>query len=77
MNTNEIPNQFTLIVFGVKGTIYYVAIAKVILSHVKISSFCAKAHLIFHWCLYNKYMYCIQDNLVIRNDLLQTNKFTT
>ena len=21
---------------------------------VKISSFCKKAHLVFHWCLYNK-----------------------
>ena len=26
-------------------------------SHVKISSFCAKAHLVFHWCLYNKRSY--------------------
>ena len=26
----------------------------VIFSHVKISSFRAKAHLVFHWCLYNK-----------------------
>ena len=23
-------------------------------SHVKISSFCTKAHLVIHWCLYNK-----------------------
>ena len=23
-------------------------------SHVKISSFGAKVHLVFHWCLYNK-----------------------
>ena len=37
-----------------KGAICYVAIAKVIFSHVKISSFRAKAHLVFHWCLYNK-----------------------
>ena len=38
-----------------KGTIYYVAIiAMVIFSHVKISSFRAKAHLVFHWCFYNK-----------------------
>ena len=36
-----------------KGTIYHVAIAKVIFSHVKISSFRVKAHLVFHWCLYN------------------------
>ena len=40
--------------FCVKGAIYYVAIAKVIFSHVKISSFRAKARLVFHWCLYNK-----------------------
>ena len=26
-------------------------------SHVKISSFRAKAHLVFHWCLYNKDCY--------------------
>ena len=41
--------------FSVKGTIYYVAIAMVIFSHVKISvkksCFRAKAHLVFHWCL--------------------------
>ena len=48
--------------FPVKGAIYYVAIATVIFSHVKItlfsrvkiSCFRAKAHLVFHWCLYNK-----------------------
>ena len=42
--------------------IIYVAIAKVIFSHVeitryfhvKISRFRAKAQLVFHWCLYNK-----------------------
>ena len=44
-----------------KGAICYVAIATVIFSHVKItcyfptlSSFRAKAHLVFHWCSYNK-----------------------
>ena len=26
-------------------------------SHVKISCFRAKAHLVFHWCLYNKLLY--------------------
>ena len=48
--------------FAVKGVNYYLAIAKVIfsrvknmlLSGVKISCFCAKAHLVYHWCLYNK-----------------------
>ena len=40
-----------------KGAIYNVAIATVIFSHVKISSFRAKAHLVFHWCLYNNTVY--------------------
>ena len=40
--------------FPAKGAIYYVAIATVIFSRVKISCFRAKAHLVFHWCLYNK-----------------------
>lgn len=25
-----------------------------VFSHVKVSRFCAKAHLVFYWCLYNK-----------------------
>ena len=37
-----------------KGAISYVAIATVIFSHVKMSSFRTKAHLVFHWSLYNK-----------------------
>ena len=60
-----LPMKYQTIPFyGVKGAIYYVAIAKVILifrcednmlfSHVKISRFRSKAHLVFHWCLYNK-----------------------
>ena len=44
-----------------KGAIYYVAIFacedNMLFSHVKISSFRAKAHLVFHWCLYNKLSY--------------------
>ena len=36
-----------------KGMIYYVTIAVVIFSCVKISCFRVKAHLVFHWCLYN------------------------
>ena len=39
INSNEIPNHFTLIVFGVKGAIYYVALAKVIFSHVQITRY--------------------------------------
>ena len=42
----------------VKGAIYYVAIATAILSGVKKSSFFGKACLVFHGCLYNKYIYC-------------------
>ena len=40
--------------FGLKGMVYYEAIATVIFSQVKISSFHVKAHLVFHWCLYDK-----------------------
>ena len=40
-----------------KGAIYYETIATVTFSHVKISSFRAKAHLVFHWCLYNNKEY--------------------
>ena len=36
-----------------KSAIYYVAIATVIFSHVKIPNFRAKAHLVFHWCFCN------------------------
>ena len=50
--------------FPAKGAIYYVAIATVIFSHVKItcfhmsrSCFRVKAHLVFYWCLYNKKKY--------------------
>ena len=55
ININEISNHFTLIVFWCEGhDLYYVVnIAKVLFSHVKISSFCVKAHPVFHWCLYN------------------------
>ena len=35
-------------------TIHYVTIATVFISRVKISCFRAEAHLVFHWCLYNK-----------------------
>ena len=53
----------TISLFPVKGAIYYVTIATIIFftcedimlfSRVKISCFCTKAHLVFHWCLYNK-----------------------
>ena len=40
--------------FPAQGVIYYVAIAM-----VKISCFHTKAHLVFHWCLCNKYIYKI------------------
>ena len=54
INTNEIPNHFSKIVFWSEGVVYYEATAMVIFSHVKISSFRMKAHLVFHWCLYDK-----------------------
>ena len=45
----------------VKGAIYYVAIATVIFSGVKKSSFFGKACLVFHGCLYNKSIYIVGD----------------
>ena len=39
MNTNEIPNHLPLLVFGVKRVIYYVALATVTFSHVKITCY--------------------------------------
>ena len=63
INTNEIPNHFTLIVFWCerhdllcshsKGDIFTCE-DNMLFSHVKISSFCTKGHLVFHCCLYNK-----------------------
>ena len=63
LNTNELPNHFTLIVFGCerrdllcshsKGHIFTCE-DNMLFSHVKISSFHAKAHMVFHWRLYNK-----------------------
>ena len=46
-----------------KGAIYFIAIAKVIFSHVKISSYRAKVHLVFHWCLYNRTIYARTNGL--------------
>ena len=63
MNTNELLNHFTLIVFWYErrnllcshsnGDIFTCE-DNMLFSHVKMSSFCTKAHLVFHWSLYNK-----------------------
>ena len=57
INTNKIQTILFKKFFGVKGAIYYVASATVMFSHVKISSFRLKAHLVFHWYIYNKVLY--------------------
>ena len=64
INTSELPNHFTLIVFWCErrdllcshsnGDIFTPE-DNMLFSHVKISSFRAKAHLVLHWCLYNKF----------------------
>ena len=55
ISTNEIQNHFTLIVFWCERCGDILACEdNMLFSHVKISSFRAKAHLVFHWCLYNK-----------------------
>ena len=74
INTNEIPNHFTLIVFRCErrdllcshsnGDIFTCE-DNMLFSHAKTSSFRAKAHLIFHWCLYNKGQYFLLLRLFI------------
>ena len=63
INTNEVPNHFTLIVFWCErcdllcshsNSDIFTCEDNMLFSHVKISSFHTKAHLVFHWCLYNK-----------------------
>ena len=39
--------------------------------HVKTSSFRAKAHLVFHWCLYNKIRYRVPKSDVIKMKFLK------
>ena len=61
INTNELPNHFTLIVFWCErrdllcshsnGDIFTCE-DNMLFSHVRIPSFRAKAHLVFHWRLY-------------------------
>ena len=58
-----VPNSSIL---AEKIATYCAAIATVFFSHVKISCFRAKAHLVFHWCLYNKYR-ILHGSLEIRN----------
>ena len=38
-------------------------------SHVKISCFCAKAHLVFHWYLYNYYYEVLKKVIMLHMDL--------
>ena len=63
INTNESPNHFTLIVFcrerrdllcSHSNGHLFTCEDNMLFSHVKISCFRQKAHLVFHWCLYNK-----------------------
>ena len=68
VNINEIPNHFTLIVFSCErrnlscsdsnGDLFTCE-DNMLFSHVRISCFCTKAHLAFHWCLYSKISYSL------------------
>ena len=68
INTNELPNHFTLIVFWCErryllcshsnGDIFTCE-DNMLFSHVKIPNFRAKVHLVFHWCLYNKEIHSV------------------
>ena len=65
----------TISLFTAKGAIYYATIAtndlftcedNMLFSHVKISCFRVKAHLVFHWCLYNKFDIITMNALILR-----------
>ena len=56
-----------------KGANYYVAIATVIFSHVKLSRFGAKDHLVFHWCLCSKAISAISSSHTHAHTLLARN----
>ena len=53
MEKQTVAHSGFFAIFGLKGAVYYEAIAMVIFSYVKISSFRTKANLVFHWCLYS------------------------
>ena len=74
INTNEIPNHFTWIVFWYeRGDLFrshsngdiFTCEDNMLFSHVKISSCCAKAHLVFHCGLYNKIIYCMVTDMIL------------
>ena len=69
------PNHFTLtFVFAAKGTIYRVAIATVIFSHVKISCFRAKAHLVRYFIgIYIIFIYLNHSTILILVDISKLN----
>ena len=66
INTNEIPNHFTETVLSCErrdllcshsNSDIFTCENNMLFSRVKISCFRAKAHLVFHWCLYNNSVY--------------------
>ena len=80
--TNEIPKQFTVILFAAKGMIYLLCSHikgdlftyedNILFSRVKISCFHVKAHLVFFYsCLHNKisFMMLLYDiHCLVQND---------
>ena len=62
INTNEILNNFTKGVISIcnhSNSDLFTCDDNMLFSRVKISCFRAKAHLVFHWCLYNKWTYYV------------------
>ena len=59
-NTNEIPNHFTFrcekrdLLCNHSNDDLFTCEDNMLFSRAKISCFRAKAHLVFHWCLYKK-----------------------
>ena len=56
VNTNETPNNFyNYLFFSAKGAICYAIKETVIFWRVRTSFFLANSHLVFHWCVHNKW----------------------
>ena len=69
------PNHFTLTFFLLRrrdvscshsNRDLFTCEDNMLFSHVKISCFRAKAHLVFHWYLYNKHRYFMSDEIQSR-----------
>ena len=77
------PNHFTFTVFccerrelscSQSNGDLFTCEDNMLFSHVKVSCFCAKAHLVFYWCLYNKV--ALDDGVILVKTLTLISPFS-